>query len=128
MEPNAYRLTNRMGTLHTKIAGNRTYVYLHVIDWPEDGQLLFRLYEDAASATLLHNGHPLKFKNTHDGIYIDLPKEAPDQYASVIKLEFNKKLPQIKIKPMNTTNYEIVDENNKKDKENAQIQKPILQN
>lgn len=29
---------------------------------------------------------------------------------------------------MNTTNYEIVDENNKKDKENAQIQKPILQN
>ena len=118
----------KWGRCTQKIAGNRTYVYLHVIDWPEDGQLLFRLYEDAASATLLHNGHPLKFKNTHDGIYIDLPKEAPDQYASVIKLEFNKKLPQIKIKPMNTTNYEIVDENNKKDKENAQIQKPILQN
>lgn len=74
----------KWGRCTQKIAGNRTYVYLHVIDWPEDGQLLFRLYEDAASATLLHNGHPLKFKNTHDGIYIDLPKEAPDQYASVI--------------------------------------------
>ena len=94
--------------------GDKTYVYLHVTDWPEDGQLLFRLYENASKATLLHNGQPVKFHNTHDGIYIDLPETAPDPYTSVIKLEFDKRLPEVKVKPMNTRSYEIVDESKKK--------------
>ena len=55
------------------------------------------------------NGQTLKFKNTHDGIYIDLPKYAPDKYVSVIKVEFDKQLPRFKIRPMNQSNYEIVD-------------------
>ena len=97
------------GRCTQKIVGNKTYVYLHVIDWPEDQQLLFRLYEKAISAKLLHNGQTLKFKNTHDGIYIDLPKYAPDKYVSVIKVEFDKQLPRFKIRPMNQSNYEIVD-------------------
>lgn len=50
------------GRCTQKIVGNKTYVYLHVIDWPEDQQLLFRLYEKAISAKLLHNGQTLKFK------------------------------------------------------------------
>ncbi|WP_342990191.1 MULTISPECIES: alpha-L-fucosidase [Bacteroides] len=102
------------GRCTQKFVGGKTYVYLHVIDWPEDGKLLFRVYENASSATLLHNGEALKFKNTHDGIYLDLPQEAPDAYVSVIKLVYDKQLPKVKIKPMNTKNYEIVDENRKK--------------
>lgn len=102
------------GRCTQKLVGDKTYVYLHVTDWPEDGQLLFRLYENASKATLLHNGQPVKFHNTHDGIYIDLPETAPDPYTSVIKLEFDKRLPEVKVKPMNTRSYEIVDESKKK--------------
>lgn len=58
---------------------------------------------------LLHNGEALNFKNTHDGIYIDLPEEAPDEIVSVIELEFDEVLPGYKIMPMNTNSYEIID-------------------
>ena len=94
-----------------KIAGGRTYVYLHVFDWPEGGQpLLFRFYDHAASgARLLQGNQALEFKNTHDGIYIQVPRQAPDKIASVIELEFDKVLPRYPIKPMNTRSYEIVD-------------------
>lgn len=94
-----------------KMIGQKTYVYLFVIDWPEDNQLLFRLYEDASAARLLHNGKSLKFSNTHDGIYIDVPRKAPDKIASVIELEFDTQLPRYAIKPMNDNNYEIIDAN-----------------
>lgn len=92
----------------------RTKVYIQVIDWPEDGNLLFRIYENAVSARLLDSGKPVQFKNTHDGIYLTLPKEAPDEIASVIELEFDKKLPRLKRVPMNTKNFEIVDAPSKK--------------
>lgn len=104
----------KWGRCTQKFVDGKTYVYLHVTDWPEDGQLLFRVYENASSATLLHNGKALQFKNTHDGTYIDLPQEAPDEYVSVIKLVYDKQLPKVEIKPMNTKNYEIVDESRKK--------------
>lgn len=92
----------------------RTCVYLHVADWPDNGELLFRMYEDVSKVSLLHSGEPLEFRNTGDGIYIEVPAEAPDPYVSVLKLEFDKQLPQYKIKPMNNANYEIVDESRKK--------------
>lgn len=92
-----------------KVAGKKTYVYLHVVDWPENQQILFRLYHKAIAVRLLHNGEALNFKNTHDGIYIDLPEEAPDEIASVIELEFDEVLPGYKIMPMNTNSYEIID-------------------
>lgn len=93
-----------------KIVGNKTYVYLHVIDWPEDNEpLLFRLYEQASAARLLSGSKTLNFENSHDGIYIHVPQQAPDEIASVIELEFDKVLPRYPIKPMNTDAYEIVD-------------------
>ena len=92
-----------------KIVGQKTYVYLYVVDWPEDQQILFRFYHDASTARLMHSGKTLKFRNSHDGIYIDLPRKAPDKIASVVELEFDKVLSRHKIKPMNTDNYEIID-------------------
>lgn len=96
-----------------KITGNKTYVYLHVIDWPEDRTILFRLYHKATAACLLHNGKALDFKNTQDGIYIDVPKKAPDKIASVIRLEFDDILPRYTIRQMNSNNFDIIDGNNK---------------
>lgn len=95
-----------------KVIANKTHVYLHVIEWPEDGKLLFRLYQTASSARLLHNGQILNFENTHDGIYINVPSKAPDNIASVIELTFDCILPRYPIKPMNKNNYDIIDGNN----------------
>lgn len=95
-----------------KVIANKTHVYLHVIEWPEDGELLFRLYQTASSARLLHNGQILNFENTHDGIYINVPSKAPDNIASVIELTFDCILPRYPIKPMNKNNYDIIDGNN----------------
>ena len=93
-----------------KIVGDKTYVYLHILDWPEDGSpLLFRLYEQASGARLLCGGKRLRFENTNDGIYVHLPQNAPDKIASVVELEFDKILPRYRIKPMNNDAYEIVD-------------------
>lgn len=80
-------------------------------EWPEDGlPLLFRLYDTpATSARLLKGGKQLKFDNTSDGIYIHVPRRAPDPIISVIELEFDQALPRYVIKPMNTRSYQIVD-------------------
>lgn len=102
----------RFRVLYTKVIANKTHVYLHVIEWPEDGELLFRLYQTASSARLLHNGQILNFENTHDGIYINVPSKAPDNIASVIELTFDCILPRYPIKPMNKNNYDIIDGNN----------------
>lgn len=94
-----------------KVVGNRTHLYLHVIDWPENKQLLFRLYHKASSVRLLHNKKELDFKNTHDGIYIKTPRRAPNKIASVIELTFDYILPRYPIKSMNDNNYSIIDGN-----------------
>lgn len=88
----------------------KTKVYLYVMDWPEDGELLFRIYENATAARLLDSGKSLDFENTHDGIYLKVPAEAPDDIASVIELEFDHALPRMERKSMNNKNFEIVDE------------------
>lgn len=92
-----------------KITGNRTHVYLHVLNWPQNGKLHFALKEQASAARLLHNGKELKFENLSDGIHIVVPSTAPDSIASVIELTFNKALPRYPIKPMNNNFFEIVD-------------------
>ena len=92
-----------------KITNGKTHVYLQVIDWPKNGELLFALHEPASAARLLHNGKELKLGNTAEGIRIAVPEKAPDEIASVIELEFDKVLPRYPIKTMNDNLYEIVD-------------------
>lgn len=81
------------------------FIYLHVFQWPENGELRLPLHSKIKSATLLVNATTqLKLAQNTAGTIITLPKEAPDKVASVIKLEvaeepvvepvasFNKKL------------------------------------
>ena len=52
-----------------------------------DGKLVVPGVKNAmASAKLLANGKTLSTKSTEDGIVIDIPANAPDKIASVIKL------------------------------------------
>ena len=75
------------GRCTKKENANTTTLYLSVFDWPTDGKLVVPGVKNAiASAKLLANGKTLSTKSTEDGIVIDIPANAPDKIASVIKL------------------------------------------
>ncbi|MCM1070427.1 MAG: alpha-L-fucosidase [[Clostridium] fimetarium] len=88
-----------------------TTVYLYIDYWPEKNEeLLLKVFKEAASARMLHNGEPVAFRNSGDGVYLTLPERSPGGVLPVVALEFNTKLPRFKRKPMNNASYEIVDE------------------
>ncbi|HEU5069978.1 MAG TPA: alpha-L-fucosidase [Verrucomicrobiae bacterium] len=75
------------GRCTTKSEGANTTLYLHVFDWPKDGELLVPGLKNAVnSARLLATGVRLDFKSTADGVRIVVPAAAPDAIASVIAL------------------------------------------
>jgi alpha-L-fucosidase len=77
------------GRCTTKISGNKTTLYLHVFDWPADGELLVPgLMNHVKSASLLAGGKQLRVENREDGVAISVPAEAPDKISSTIVLRF----------------------------------------
>ena len=90
------------GRCTTKKTKGGTTLYLHVFDWPKDGKLLLPGLENKVkSASLLVGGTELKFEKTANGVDIDVPAQAPDADASVIKMEIagKPKVVQVFIKP-----------------------------
>ncbi len=75
------------GRCTQKVAGDRTTLYLHVFDWPGDGELLLPgLRNPAQSAWLLGDPkkQPLPMQNAEDGLVITLPQTAPDAISSTL--------------------------------------------
>jgi alpha-L-fucosidase len=72
-----------------RATGKPGRVYLHVFDWPRDGQLRVPNWgEKVRKAYLLVNPRPaLELTETGEGVSIRLPRQAPDAIASVIVLE-----------------------------------------
>ncbi|MCK0146722.1 alpha-L-fucosidase [Arenibacter sp. F26102] len=63
-------------------------VYAHVFDWPEDGQLVIHKNIKLKKATLLVASETeISTNKIANGTVLKLPKEAPDQSVSVIRLE-----------------------------------------
>jgi len=90
------------GRCTTKKTKGGTTLFLHVFDWPKDGKLLVPGLENKVrSARLLVAGTELKFEKTPNGVVIDVPAQAPDPNASVVKLEVSgrPKVVQVFIKP-----------------------------
>lgn len=76
------------GRCTMKTGNGHTTLYLSVFDWPKDGSLLVPGVKNVVvSANLLDGGSRLKTRQTRQGITVQLPEKAPDQIASVIKLE-----------------------------------------
>lgn len=83
------------GRCTTKKREAGTTLYLHVFEWPKDGKLVApKLENEVKSARLLADGKELKFKKTAAGVVVDLPNQAPDANATVIKIEIDGE-PQI---------------------------------
>lgn len=81
------------GSMTQKFDGTNTELYLSVVDWPESGELeLYGIDNQIRGATLLVSGKSLASAsrfNPETGmntLTITLPRKAPDDFVSVIKL------------------------------------------
>jgi alpha-L-fucosidase len=70
-------------------------LYLHVFDWPKDGNLVVPLVNGVTKATLLASpGARLEVEAETNDVMLSVPKEAPDKIDTVIalKIEGNPKV------------------------------------
>lgn len=94
-----------------KSSKSNTILFLSVVEWPADGELLVKgLNVSAKSALLLAGKSGLKTKQTDKGLVIYLPQAAPDPIASVIKLEIKGKLTLKDITGGDGKAFKILDE------------------
>ncbi len=70
----------------------KTRLYLHVFDWPKDGQLrLPEIPGEPLSAKLLDGKRSLKMLRNGPELILFLPSAAPDPIASVIALDLKRR-------------------------------------
>ncbi len=81
------------GSITQRQEDENTILFLNVVDWPETGIFtLFGLNNKVLDASLLATGEAIGFESGFDAlsgeniITLDIPKDAPDEYVSVIKL------------------------------------------
>lgn len=84
--------------------------YLSVFKWPKDGKLIFETPHKVKKATLLADQSTLKFSKTDKGVVINVPSQAPDKIATIIKLELGVKLPPVQLISNTAKAFEILDE------------------
>jgi len=81
------------GECTKKVVKNNTILYLSVFDWPKDGRLLVPGLENKVlSAKILATGMTLKSSVTANDLIVSVPATAPDQVASVIRIELKGKV------------------------------------
>lgn len=74
-----------------------TTLYLSVFDWPVNAKLAIPgIKNKVSSVKLLATAENLKAITTDNGIQIELPSNAPDKVASVIKIELAGKVTRVK--------------------------------
>ena len=84
--------------------------YLSVFKWPKEGKLIFETPYKVKKATLLADQSTLKFSKTDKGVAINVPSQAPDKIATIIKLELGVKLPPVQLISNTAKAFEILDE------------------
>jgi alpha-L-fucosidase len=82
------------GEATMKQIDDKSIIYLHIYDWPSNGRLEVKgLHNTSVSASILGQTSDLKTEKTESGLQIsELPKEAPHNAVSVIKLEISEPL------------------------------------
>lgn len=93
-----HRLT--WGRATQKAHGDRSHLYLQVFDWPQDGVLRVPgLRSPVTAAHLLEGEQSLLAEQQGGSVVIRVPREAPDPYVSVIRLEIDGPLEIVPIMP-----------------------------
>ena len=71
-----------------RLSANKTRLYLHVFNWPADGQLQVpALQNRVLKAALLAGGKRLSTTPAASGLTILVPTSAPDKIATVVVLD-----------------------------------------
>ncbi|EMI43323.1 glycosyl hydrolase [Rhodopirellula sp. SWK7] len=93
-EPGPYRYELNWGTITQRKNKDTTSLYLNVVDWPRDRKFtVFGVNNAVLNASLLATGEAIQCESkleTFSGqnvITMKVPKVAPDEYVSVIKLD-----------------------------------------
>lgn len=99
MKVNSESIYGTTGSPFTKLEWGRctkkqyaegSTLYLHVFDWPVDGKLLVPgLNSKVAQAYLMADWQHLDHEKVDEGVVFSLPKQAPDEHASVIVVKIN---------------------------------------
>lgn len=87
-------LAPEWGEVVRKDNAKNTSLYLCVFDWAQDGKLRLEGDFKVKNATMLADGTPLKFSSKNGVVTVNLPSEAPDEVATVIRLDLKNKLPE----------------------------------
>jgi alpha-L-fucosidase len=77
------------GRCTTKVSGRTTTLYLHVFNWPANGQLLVSGFKNKIQKAWLladKSRHKLAVKNSDDGITLALPAVAADPISTTVVL------------------------------------------
>ena len=83
-----WRCTTKPGKSFWGIRTSPGKIYVHIFNWPKDGQFnLAGLQSQVKKAYLLADHKKLKVKQTDTGVSVSLPENAPDKIASVLVLE-----------------------------------------
>jgi alpha-L-fucosidase len=78
-----------------------TILYLHVFDWPEDGELLVPgLKNQIQQAYLMADSTALKTRQLDSGIQVSVPRQAPDLIDSVVVIKISEPLDIEAVLPM----------------------------
>ena len=84
------------GRFTQKENGQNSTLYVSIFNWPSDKKLRIEgLTNEIQTTSLLSNGQKLKSIRSADILTIDLPENATDKIATVIKLEIKGKLENI---------------------------------
>jgi alpha-L-fucosidase len=88
------------GRCTKKLTADGAILYLHVFNWPKDGQLVVPgLKNTITSATLLATGAKLTVAVMPEGPSLSVPATAPDPISSTIMLEI-KGAPEVGVVPI----------------------------
>jgi len=76
------------GRCTKKALGSGAVLYLHVFDWPTNGELLVPGVTNAVLQTyLMGDLAPLKVRHENSGVVVSLPPQAPDEIDTVIVMK-----------------------------------------
>ena len=92
-KPGPYPYPISWGSITQRKKDGNTNLYLNVVEWPETGKFtLFGLNNQVLNSSFLASGESIGFASKFDAlsgqniITLDIPKNQPDEYVSVIKL------------------------------------------
>ena len=83
------------GATTQRVHDDGVTLYLHVYDWPKNGELqVLGVANEKLSAYLLADNEktPLKISHNDKGVTLAVPAQAPDQYSSTVVLEVKGEL------------------------------------